>query len=143
MLAAEATVDVRQADGATPEMFEAVDLLIVGSPTQGFRPTRPVTELLDQLPRGTLAGKKAASFDTRIDTKAMDSALMGFIVDKGGYAARQIAHELDKAGCQLIVKPEGFFVEDTQGPLKDGEFERVQAWAGSLLSARLADNLRA
>lgn len=141
-LTAEATVEVRHADDATSELLEGADLVIVGSPTQGFRPTKPVTNLIASLHQGTLTGKKVAAFDTRIDTRAMDSAVLGFIVDKGGYAAKRIARRLEKAGGGLIVKPEGFYVEDTEGPLKDGELERAKTWAKSLLSDRVADNLR-
>ncbi len=132
-LAAGSTVDVIRASQASPEMLIEAEMLIVGAPTQGFRPTKPVTGLLEQLPPNALAGKKVAAFDTRIDTKAMSSPILGFMVDKGGYAAKHIARGLEKAGGSLIVAPEGFTVEDTQGPLKDGELERAAAWARTLL----------
>jgi flavodoxin len=132
-LAADATVEIQHADHVPPDTLASPDLLIVGSPTQGFRPTKPVTNLLGQLPREALKGKKAAAFDTRIDIKAMDSPILGFMVDKGGYAAKHIARRLEKAGGSLVAQPEGFLVEDTEGPLNEGELERAAAWARSLL----------
>ena len=42
------------------------DLLVVGSPTRGFRPTEGLVALLNQLPAGALKGRRAAAFDTRI-----------------------------------------------------------------------------
>jgi flavodoxin len=133
-LAEASRVEVCRAADASTELIQGYDLVIVGSPTQGFRPTKPVTGLLDKLPRGALHGKKTAAFDTRIDTTAMDSALMGFIVDKGGYAAKRIARHLESAGGALMVAPEGFYVEDTEGPLKDGELDQAAAWAKDLVA---------
>jgi flavodoxin len=132
-LSSGSAVEVKHIDQSTPDMLEAVDLLIVGSPTQGFRPTKPVTGLLEALPRGALQGKKVAGFDTRIDTQTMDSAVLGFFVDKGGYAAKHIARGLERAGGSLTVQPEGFYVEDKEGPLKQGELERAAAWAEELV----------
>jgi hypothetical protein len=58
------------------------------------------------------------------------------VVHKGGYAAKHIARRLEKAGGSLIVAPEGFYVEGTEGPLKDGEVERAGTWAKRLLARR-------
>jgi hypothetical protein len=57
------------------------------------------------------------------------------LVRTGGFAAERIAAQLKKAGGNLIVSPEGFFVEDTEGPLKPGELERAAEWARSILGA--------
>ena len=40
-----------------------------------------------------------------------------------------IADKLEKKGGSLIIPPEGFFVKDSEGPLKDGEIERAVDWA--------------
>jgi flavodoxin I len=45
------------------------------------------------------------------------------------YAAKHIADRLKKKGSQLIVPPEGFFVEGMEGPLVQGELERAADWA--------------
>jgi hypothetical protein len=59
---------------------------------------------------------------------------MRLLVKTGGYAASRIADRLKKAGGNLIVPPEGFYVEDTEGPLKAGELERAASWATSLMN---------
>jgi hypothetical protein len=40
---------------------------------------------------------------------------------------------LKKKGGSEVIAPEGFFVSDTQGPLKAGELERATAWAQRLM----------
>jgi hypothetical protein len=42
---------------------------------------------------------------------------------------------LKKAGGNLIVPPEGFYVDDTEGPLKAGELEPATRWAAGLVEA--------
>ncbi len=70
-----------------------------------------------------------ASFDTRIALETIDSSVFRFIVDKGGYAASTIAKLLEKKGGKLLAPGEGFIVMGEQGPLKEGELERVAEWA--------------
>ena len=120
--------DARQLDG--------LDLLVVGSPTRGFRPTEGIRILLNELPKGYLTGTRVAAFDTRIVLETIDSKALRFLVDKGGYAAHTIAKTLKKKGGQLAASPEGFFVTGEQGPLKDGELERAADWAKRSLSNR-------
>lgn len=121
---------VSQAEGG---QLRGRDLLVVGSPTRGFRPTEGIAKLLDGLPKNHLAGVRVAAFDTRIALETIDSKALRFIVDKGGYAARTIARALEKKGGALAVQGEGFFVTGEQGPLKEGELERAADWAGRLI----------
>ncbi len=67
-------------------------------------------------------GRKAAAFDTRIDKSPMIT----------GAASRGIAKRLRKDGYELIADPESFFVEDSEGPLADGELDRAKAWGAEL-----------
>lgn len=69
-------------------------------------------------------GKRAATFDTRIDKPP---ALTGV-------AARGIAKRLRRRGCELVAGPESFFVEDSEGPLAEGELERAREWGRGLAS---------
>jgi hypothetical protein len=39
-----------------------------------------------------------------------------------------------KKGGELIAPPEGFFVQGTEGPLKEGELERASDWAKQILA---------
>jgi flavodoxin I len=135
-LGSRAPVEILRAEQVVPEELTGVDLLVVGSPTRGFRPTEAVTELLKRLPAKALIGTKVAAFDTRLKADEIDSAGLRFVVNTGGYAAKRIANRLKKAGGNLIVPPEGFYVEDTEGPLKAGEIERAAGWAISVMDAR-------
>jgi flavodoxin I len=120
-------VEVLRAVDVEPSGVEALDLLIIGSPTHGGRPTEPVQGLLDQL-GGTLpAGTRVAAFDTRLATR---------LVAVFGYAAARIARTLESAGATLLVPPEGFVVEGKEGPLRQGELEHAAAWARQITSAR-------
>jgi hypothetical protein len=33
----------------------------------------------------------------------------------------------------LVAEPEGFIIEDTEGPLRAGESDRAKAWGADLL----------
>ena len=118
-------VKVLRAGEANPSELASIDLLIVGSPTHGGRPTPAVQNLLNKAPK--LQGIKVAAFDTRIPTK---------LVRVFGYAAGRIANNLKKKGSTLIASPEGFFVTGGQGPLKEGELERAAAWAKGILESK-------
>lgn len=67
-------------------------------------------------------GRPAAAFDTRLDRSPMLT----------GAAARGIAKRLRRRGFDVIADPESFLVEDSEGPLAEGETERAQAWGASL-----------
>jgi flavodoxin len=105
-----------------------LDYLIVGSPTRAFNPTKAITNFLKKMPRDSLNGVKVAAFDTRLDTDDVNSSVLNVFVKFFGYAAKPIADRLRKKGGTLIAPPEGFYVEDTEGPLKTGELERAAAW---------------
>ncbi len=110
-----------------------LDLLVIGSPTRGFRPTEATSQWLNQHTGGVLRGLHAAAFDTRVALETIGSPVFRFIVDKGGYAANTISKTLVNNGARLVAPGEGFYVTGEQGPLKDGELERATAWAQRLL----------
>jgi hypothetical protein len=95
-----------------------------------------VAGFLKAIRRKALQGVKVAAFDTRFKADELESVGMRFLVKSGGYAARRIAEQLKRAGGELIAPPEGFYVEDVEGPLKPGELERAAAWAKRLLERR-------
>ena len=111
-----------------------VSLLIVGSPTRGFRPTPALTDFLKSIPPGNLKGVKAAAFDTRIPNNSIKSPILRTLVKIGGYAADPIAKTLGQKGAALVLPPEGFLVKDTEGPLVDGEIERAADWARRIVA---------
>lgn len=118
-------VEVLRAGKVGPSKLETITLLVVGAPTQRGRVTPAIRDFLDRVSKPEVRGMNVATFDTRFSTK-----LVGIF----GYAAGKIASNLKKKGANLIVDPEGFFVEGTKGPLKEGELERAAAWGKGLAS---------
>jgi flavodoxin len=78
------------------------------------------------LSNSKLPGGRAAAFDTRIDKSPTLT----------GTAARGIAKRLRRSGYEIVAGPESFFVEDSEGPLADGELERAREWGASLAADR-------
>lgn len=122
-----------KADAAALDQLQHLDLIFVGSPTRGFAPTEALTAFLKQIPAHSLAGVKAAVFDTRIALEDIKPALLRFAQKAAGYADKKIAALLAPSGAEVILPTEGFLVADSEGPLKDGEQERAAAWARALV----------
>ena len=133
-------VEVLQVSDVQPQQLTGLDLLIVGSPTHGFRPTAAIRNLLETIPMNGLKGAKVAAFDTRISMNYVDSPILRFagrlVVGLFGYAAKPIADRLKEKEGELAIPPEGFFVEGTEGPLKEGELERAADWASQIIATQ-------
>lgn len=119
-------------DELKPEILQNIKFLIVGSPTQGGRPTILLQRFLNQIPANTLKNIKVAAFDTRLSEKDVNFALR-LLIKTIGYAAPKIAKSLEKKGGKLAAPPRGFIVRGKEGPLADGELERIDKWIKSLL----------
>jgi hypothetical protein len=66
-------------------------------------------------------GIHAAAFDTRLDKSPWLT----------GVAAHALARRLRRRGYEVLGS-ESFLVEDSEGPLQDGELERARAWGAEL-----------
>jgi hypothetical protein len=135
---------------ATDELAAWADLVIVGGPTHAHGMTRSksregareaaakpgsvltldpaaagpgVRDWLDAL--GSVPGKRAAAFDTRVDAPALLT----------GRASGGIANGLRHRGFKLVAEPESFLV-DRHNQLVEGEADHAIRWG-----ARLADVL--
>jgi len=106
--------------GFNIKSLKETNLLVVGSPIHGWRPSEKMVEFLAKLEKGQLEGVQAAAFDTRVK------------VFFHGDASKKIAKKLKQAGASIIVNPEVFFVEGTNGPLLKGEIEKARVWAKSI-----------
>jgi flavodoxin I len=127
-------VKVLRVSEANLSHLKSLNLLIVGSPTQGFRATKLIKTFLKSIPKGTLEGIDVAAFDTRMPASDM-GAVPRFFMNVGGYAAPRIAGKLRKRGGNLVVPPEGFLVTGKEGPLKEGELERAASWAKEIIKS--------
>lgn len=119
-------VETLRASQVNPSQLKTFDLLFVGAPTHGGRPTDAMQDLLKQVQALELEGVNVAAFDTRLTAKW---------VRIFGYAAGRIAGKLEKMGATLVGSPEGFFVKGTKGPLKEGEIERAAGWAKEIVES--------
>ncbi len=128
-------VKVLRAGEATPSELESIDLLIVGSPTQKGRPTPAIREFLSRIPANALKNVGVTSFDTRFQAKDKGVGIR-ILVGVLGYAAGRIADSLKDKGGHLAAPPVGFIVEDTEGPLKEGELERAAGWAKGIIESK-------
>jgi flavodoxin len=113
-------VKVLRAGQVDASELKNLDLLIVGAPTQGGRPTQAIQAFLGQGPMLSLGGTRVAAFDTRLTAKW---------VRIFGYAAPKIADRLKQQGGTVIGSAGGFFVRGKEGPLIEGEAERAANWA--------------
>ena len=108
------------------EDLEAIDLLVIGSPTHGAMPTEAAQALVDRIGPPTGEAARAATFDTRLTWP--------FLERWGGFAAPKMAETLEGKGWMITGKPGGFFVKGLKkGPLKKGEVARASAWAKELV----------
>ncbi len=120
---------VLRVGGLGAEELEGVDLLVIGSPTHGGRPTEAMQGYIDRIPQAAARRLHIAAFDTRLAMK---------FVRIFGYAAERIADKLEASGSTVLLKPEGFVVKGRQGPPAEGELERAAAWGKEIASIYLA-----
>ena len=136
-LGSQEDVRVLRVGVVMPEHLAGITLLIVGSPTQRFRPTMGTTDFLKSIPKDGLKGAKVAAFDTRLtESEIGKNRILAFFVRIYGYAAKPISKELKKKGGELILPPEGFYVEGMEGPLTEGELERAAEWARRIVNTQ-------
>jgi flavodoxin I len=127
----EGEAEVIRASDAEPAEFARADLLIIGSPTQGGRPTAKVMELLGRIPADGLTNLRVAAFDTRVTAVLPLRVLLNLV----GYAAPRMARILQARGGSLVVPPAGFIVTGQEGPLGPAELARATSWARDIRAA--------
>jgi len=136
-MGSQAEVNILRVGNVKQENLRGLDVLIVGSPTRAFKPTKEIINFLNGFPKNGLKGVKVAAFDTRFTMSAIEeSRVLPFLVRLFGYAAKPISNRLKKKGGELIISPEGFFVEGVEGPLKEGEIERAASWAKEIVKGK-------
>ncbi len=121
-------IELTTAEQAPRTMPEAMDLLVVGGPTQGHGASPSLRSWLEGLE--PVHGVRAAAFDTRFAKPRWLT----------GSAALMIARRLGGLGFHLVRDPESFFVTHSEGPLIDGELDRAAAWADMLANELVKAN---
>ena len=102
--------------------LRGVDLLILGCPIQGWKPSPAMQAFIERLEPESLRRLKTACFDTRLRWPSW----------MRGSAADAIAKSLRALGSEPLLPPEGFLVKGREGPLQSGEVERAAQWARTL-----------
>ncbi|MFX1566096.1 MAG: flavodoxin family protein [Promethearchaeota archaeon] len=92
------------------------DLFAFGCPVHAWNMSSGMKKALQKLEGESFAGKKAGTFDTRIASRM------------AGNAATKIQKKLKKLGFEIIMKPVHFIVAGREGPLAEGEMDKVQAF---------------
>jgi len=128
-------VKVVRVGEVNPSELKTCDLLIIGSPVHGGRATPALDALIKNIPADYLQGKSVAAFDTRFESEEKGIGLR-LLMSVIRYAAERLAKALVKKGGILVAEPEGFIVENKEGPLKQGELERASKWAQQLSLAK-------
>ncbi|MED7955079.1 flavodoxin domain-containing protein [Streptomyces sp. BE20] len=149
--APDAAVDCIPVAEADADMTRTADLLVVGGPTHMHGMSSGLSRRMaataearkedhedaareaastaegpglrtwfHDLPK-TEPGTHAAAFDTRADMRM------------SGGAADAIAQRLSRHHYDVLAEPEGFIVEDADGPLRAGELDRARAWGAGLV----------
>ncbi|UCD98140.1 MAG: flavodoxin family protein [Chloroflexota bacterium] len=124
-LANHGTVNTISSDQLVVEDLKDVDLVVMGTPTHNMNLPEAVRPVFEQLPKRILRGMPVAAFDTSYKMSAFLSRFT---------AAKKLARKLRKLGGKRIVPPETFHVVARQGPLYEGELERAQDWASSIMA---------
>jgi flavodoxin len=101
-------------------LLEEVELLIIGSPINAWRPTENILKLLNSFTEEELEGLKCSTFDTRVR----------FFIH--GDACKKIAKKLEEVGGEIISEPTYYYVNGKEGPLEDGEEDRAKEWGREL-----------
>jgi len=122
-LAQRCSVRLLRVNKVQPSDLKGVDLLVLGCPTLKRKPTAAVQAFLDCVSRRPLKGVSAAVFDTRYRKLRL----------LAGSAAGVVADRLHKAGVNVLLPPQSFFVVAREGPLGEDELERATAWAHEIL----------
>jgi flavodoxin len=148
-LSAHLEVELRNVADAAPGATSGQrrDLLVVGGPTHAFSMSRPQTRE-DAVRKGAdpavvatgirdwLAESQTSTAFATFDTKVARVRRLP------GSAAHQASRAARRRGHSRAARPESFYVEDTKGPLLDGELDRARAW-GERLGAEAQDRAAA
>jgi flavodoxin len=118
-------VRVVPSNEANNDMLVGTDMLIVGSPTHGGRPTPTIRAFLKRLP--DLNSMQVGAFDTRLDVEHSDP-LRAMFMRFAGFAAQYINHKLITKGGMEVLQPQGFIVDNKAGPLRDDQIARAVRW---------------
>jgi flavodoxin len=118
---AEAIAEVLNAEvinvsAIDPSKLRQYDVFAFGCPVHAWNMSSGMKKALKILEGESFVGKKVGTFDTRIASRF------------AGNAAKKIQSKLKKLGFDIAMKPVHFIVTGREGPLAEGEIEKVEAF---------------
>ncbi len=102
-------------------------IVIIGSPTRGFRPTKDIVKFSKDI-RYKESLQKVAFFDTRIDIVKVNNRFLNFMVKRFGYAVDTLEKIFKKNNAKIAFPSGTFFVDDTEGPLFKSTTDEIKEW---------------
>lgn len=105
------------------------DLIIIGSPTRAFSPTKQITNFTKSIPKSINA--KFAVFDTRMQVDEIGNGFLSFLSGTLGYANDTLEKILKRKGIKSNTC--NFYVSQSEGPLLNKETEKAKDFAKSLV----------
>lgn len=126
-------VVLTQVNNASKHNLNEFDMIILGSPTRAFNPTKPISSYINSIKVEDITGKSVLLFDTRISAHDVNSKVFNVFEKRFGYATDTMTKKLTKKDAD-ILDTKGFFVSGNEGPMNDGEFEKAQEWVSSFVN---------
>ncbi len=125
-------VEVKTIKDVTPDELRRYELLVIGSPVHGGMPTPAMDKYIKGLPKKSLENVLVTTFDTRFAVEGQSFGIK-LLLNLIQYAAEKMSAELVKKGATLRANPQGFIVQEKEGPLRTGELERAKTWGATLV----------
>lgn len=116
-IATELFARVVSVDSFTNDDLFDIDLLVVGSPIIGWRPTEKMQKCLKAINKELITNIKITTFDTRVKLFIHGDAMI------------QMMKTLESKGAEMITIPRAFYVKGKHGVLCDGEIDKARDWA--------------
>ena len=110
------------------EMMEGVELLFIATPTRAFRPSKEIKSFVVFV-KQHVKNIKVAVFDTRMRMTDDLPWLLKKLEKRFGYAVDTMEKILGKNEDIELLESNYFYVGGSEGPLEDGEVERLKEWA--------------
>lgn len=126
--------DIKSVDELNLSLLGNYDLIVIGSPTHGGKPTENIQKLLKDLGGQFFKNKKVAAFDTSIPTKG-HGIFLKILLSVIKYAAPKIAEQVKQNGA-IVLDTRSFWVSGKEGPMQAGQLEAAEEWGTKLLNLR-------
>ena len=111
------SADVYRVTDVDISKLKEYDVFAVGSPTHAWNMSSVMKVFFKKLKGESFEGKRAATFDTKYKSRF------------AGSAAKKIQSKLKKLDFKIVMDPVSFLVTGNEGPLAEGEMEKIKAFS--------------